>query len=66
MKIRLNGDDREISQGMSVARLLEELEIRPGRVVIELNRDILSRDKHSATVLKDGDVLEIVQFVGGG
>jgi sulfur carrier protein len=66
MKIRLNGDEREIGQGMSVGRLLEELEIRPGRVVIELNHDILSRDKHNATVLREGDVVEIVHFVGGG
>jgi thiamine biosynthesis protein ThiS len=66
MKIRLNGDEREISRGLSVAQLLEELQIRPGRVVIELNSQILARDDHTATLLKEGDVIEIVHFVGGG
>jgi sulfur carrier protein len=66
MKIRVNGDEREIGQGSSVARLLEELQIRPGRVVIELNRQILPRDNHTSTLLKDGDTVEIVHFVGGG
>lgn len=66
MKIRLNGEDREIGQRISVAQLLQELQIRPGRVVVELNRDIVSRDSYGSTLLNDGDVLEIVHFVGGG
>lgn len=66
MTIRLNGEEREIGSGISVAQLLEELQIRPGRVVIELNHDIVARDQHSATLLNHGDVLEIVHFVGGG
>jgi sulfur carrier protein len=51
---------------VSVEVLLDELEIRPGRVVVELNRAIISRTEHGSTTLKDGDVLEIVHFVGGG
>jgi sulfur carrier protein len=66
MKIRINGEEKEIADGLSIALLLEELQIRPGRVVIELNRDIVSRPAHSSTLLKEGDALEIVQFVGGG
>jgi sulfur carrier protein len=66
MKIRVNGDDRDVGNGVSVAQLLEELQLRSGRVVVELNRDIVSREKHSSTLLKEGDVLEIVHFVGGG
>ncbi|MGH7825496.1 MAG: sulfur carrier protein ThiS [Candidatus Binatia bacterium] len=66
MKISVNGEDREIGDGISVAQFLEELQIRPGRVVIELNRDIISRDQHGSTLLNEGDVLEIVHFVGGG
>ena len=49
-----------------MAQLLQELGIRPGRVVIELNRDVLPRDRHDVTVLKEGDKVEIVHFVGGG
>jgi sulfur carrier protein len=66
MKIRVNGEEKEIADGLSLARLLEELLIRPGRVVVELNRDIVSRDAHGSTLLKEGDALEIVHFVGGG
>ncbi|HTN70483.1 MAG TPA: sulfur carrier protein ThiS [Methylomirabilota bacterium] len=66
MKIRINGEEREVTDGLSVTRLLEELQIRPGRVVVELNRDIVSREAHGSTKLNEGDALEIVQFVGGG
>jgi len=66
MKICINGEEKEVADGLSIARLLEELQIRPARVVIEHNREIVSRQAHESTVLKEGDALEIVQFVGGG
>ncbi len=66
MNIQINGEHKEIADGLSVARLLEELQIRPGRVVVELNRGILTREAHEGTFLKEGDAIEIVHFVGGG
>jgi sulfur carrier protein len=51
---------------LTIAQLLEDLNIRPGRVVIELNRAIISRDAYGSAILKKGDTLEIVHFVGGG
>jgi sulfur carrier protein len=66
MKIRVNGEEKEIVDGLNVTRLLEELQIRPGRVVVELNRNIVSREAHGSTLLNEGDALEIVHFVGGG
>jgi len=66
MTVDINGEKKEIKAGLSVASLLEELGIRPGRVVVELNRDVVARDAHGATVLKEGDAVEIVHFVGGG
>ncbi|MGB7951558.1 MAG: sulfur carrier protein ThiS [Candidatus Binatia bacterium] len=66
MKIRVNGEDKQIAEGLSVARLLDELQIRSGRVVVELNRDIVRREAQGSTLLKEGDSLEIVHFVGGG
>ncbi|HJU61629.1 MAG TPA: sulfur carrier protein ThiS [Candidatus Binatia bacterium] len=66
MKVRINGEEKEIADGLSIAGLLEELQIRPGRVVIELNQDVVSRAAHGSTLLKEGDALEIVHFVGGG
>jgi sulfur carrier protein len=66
MQVTINGEQREIDDGLSVVELLDELQIRPGRVVIELNQEIVSRERYAATLLKDGDSLEIVHFVGGG
>ena len=66
MKIRINGEERELGAGLSIGALLEELKIRPGRVVIELNRNIVSRELYTSTTLSEGDALEIVHFVGGG
>jgi thiamine biosynthesis protein ThiS len=66
MTVQINGEKKEFKEGTSVATLLEELGIRPGRVVVELNRDVVARDAHGATVLQEGDAVEIVHFVGGG
>jgi sulfur carrier protein len=66
MKIRINGEEKEIGDGLNLSGLLDELEIRPGRVVVELNRTIISRQAQESILLKEGDVLEIVHFVGGG
>ena len=66
MKIQINGEPKDVVDGISIGQLLEELQIRPGRVVIELNRDIVPRETLSQTKLAPGDTLEIVHFVGGG
>jgi thiamine biosynthesis protein ThiS len=66
MKLRINGEEKEISNGLSLASLLEQLQIRPARVVVERNREIVARDHYDRTLLAEGDNLEIVHFVGGG
>jgi thiamine biosynthesis protein ThiS len=66
MRVKVNGEEREIDDGLTLTALLESLQIRPGRVVVERNRDIVPRDSYSATLINDGDTLEIVHFVGGG
>ena len=66
MKIKINGEEREIAAGLSIGALLEQMQIRPGRVVVERNRNIVSRDAYGGTMLSEGDTLEIVHFVGGG
>jgi len=66
MTIRLNGKSREVRCGHTVGSLLEELELHPGMVVVELNRDILERDRYAHVLIHDGDALELVHFVGGG
>jgi thiamine biosynthesis protein ThiS len=66
MKLTVNGDTREFSRDLTVAALLTELSLKPDRVAVELNRELLSRDRWEKTRLSDGDKLEIVHFVGGG
>jgi len=64
--IHINGKESRVESNLSVSELLEELGIRPGRVVVELNAEVVSRDVYGATQLQKGDEVEIVQFVGGG
>jgi len=64
--VTVNGEDREVAAGLSVARLLGELGIRPGAVVVEINLDIVPREQFSGHLLSAGDTVEIVHFVGGG
>jgi thiamine biosynthesis protein ThiS len=66
MTIQINGAAKEVSDGVTLTQLLGELQIRPARVVVELNRAIVPRDSFGATLLRAGDSLEIVHFVGGG
>jgi len=66
MRVKINGEDREVNDGLTLTALLESLQIRPGRVVVERNRDIVPREDYSATSIMEGDTLEIVHFVGGG
>ena len=66
VKVQINGENKEIADGLSIAGLLEQLQIRPGRVVVERNREIVSRDTYDVIFLAEGDALEIVHFVGGG
>ena len=66
MRIKLNGKDEAVNEGMSLAALLQTLEIKGETVAVEVNLDIISRDKRADCVLKEGDEVEIVKFVGGG
>jgi len=66
VEVTINGERRQVEGGQTVAQLLEILEIPPGRVAIELDRDILKKDLWDDTRLRGGEELEIVHFVGGG
>lgn len=65
MQLNINGQLREFTEPMTISQLLLQLELTPERVVIELNKEILTADAHN-TPLKNGDALELIQFVGGG
>jgi len=65
--LTVNGDPRSVAAGTSLSDLLASLKLDPRLVVIEHNRTILrNRDAYASLILMDGDVLEIVHFVGGG
>jgi sulfur carrier protein len=66
MTITVNGESREVPDGLTVADLLTHLALPGGRVAIERNREILPRAQWAATTVQPGDSYEIVQFVGGG
>lgn len=66
MIVTINGESREIPDGLTVTALLEHLGITAGRVAVERNREILPRDRWPTTQVAPGDSYEIVHFVGGG
>ena len=66
MHIQLNGERYELPDGQSVADLLQRLELTGRRLAVELNRDIVLRSQHAATVLVEDDQVEVVHAIGGG
>ena len=66
MTIQVNGESRGIGVGHTVAALLRELDIRAGRVAVELNLEILDRKDFETRGLSEGDRVEILSFIGGG
>jgi len=68
MKIHINGEERTLDSPspLTLSLLVEVLGMKADRVAVELNRDIVPRDRWAETQIKDGDHLEVVHFVGGG
>jgi len=66
MTITLNGDKHELAGPVSVSALLQQLDIDARRVAVELNLTVVKKALYESSVVKDGDEVEIVNFVGGG
>ena len=66
MTIILNGDPHEIARTLTVSELLEQLSIDARRVAVEHNLVVLKRATFDEIVVREGDQIEIVNFVGGG
>jgi len=66
MFLQINGEQRDFPDGLTVAALVAQLGMKPDRVAVELNLEIVSRTQWETTTLKNGDRLEVVHFVGGG
>ena len=65
MKVKVNGDDREIPPGTTVRSLVQQFNLVPEKVAIEINRRLVRSEKYDQPV-NEGDEIEIVTFVGGG
>ncbi len=66
MEVVINGEIKQVADGASVQELLDQFQIKPVRVAVERNREIVARKQFSSTRLAAGDQIEIVTFVGGG
>ena len=65
-KIQLNGNSYEINKGTNLDQLLNKLKIKKNKVAIEVNGEIVEKNKYTNLILNKGDKVEIVQFIGGG
>ncbi len=66
MKLVINGEEQRVDDGLTVAGLIGQMGMKADRVAVELNREIVPRDRWPSTGLQENDRLEIVHFVGGG
>ena len=66
MKLTVNGNETDFKDSLTVTELLASLQIEPARVAVEVNLNIIKKCDYEKQALKDGDTVEIVNFVGGG
>ncbi|HBS35421.1 MAG TPA: thiamine biosynthesis protein ThiS [Parvularcula sp.] len=66
MRLIINGEPRDLKEGLTVAALLDALALDGRRLGVERNLSIVPKSAYAATALGEGDVIEIVHFVGGG
>jgi sulfur carrier protein len=65
MTVKVNGQDRDVADGTTVLALIAQHNLTPQKVAVELNKRLIRTEKYD-TLLKAGDEVEIVTFVGGG
>ncbi|HLY10512.1 MAG TPA: sulfur carrier protein ThiS [Planctomycetota bacterium] len=66
MTLTVNGEPKTVADGLTLAQFVRELGLERNPIAVELNRQVVPRDRHGDTRLADGDRLEIVTLVGGG
>jgi len=64
--IRLNGDPHVIEGDVRLTTLIAALKMKPTRIAVELNREVVQKADYASVTLRDGDELELINFVGGG
>jgi sulfur carrier protein len=66
VKLQVNGEERELPEGATIADLVESLGLRPEIVAVEVERELVSRKEHATRRLTEGERVEVVTLVGGG
>ena len=66
LSVRINGEQRSVAVGSTIAALVAEIGLDPARVAVERNLEIVPRSTLATVAVADGDAFEIVHFVGGG
>ena len=66
MEITLNGEKYNLETGSNIVDLIEKLGLNIDKLAIERNLEIVHKSKFAMTIIKEGDKLELVHFIGGG
>ena len=66
LQIQVNGELKQLPSACSLSMLVEQMQLSGKRIAVELNLDIVPKSEHADTLLKQGDVVEIVHAIGGG
>lgn len=66
LSVRVNGEERSVAPGSSIASMLRAMDIEPKKVAVERNLEIVPKSTFEEVHVSDGDMFEIVHFVGGG
>ena len=66
MRVEINGESRELPEGLSLNDLIRELSLAPERIAVELNHEVVRRQEWPLTMIANDDRIELVHFVGGG
>jgi sulfur carrier protein len=66
MRMTINGEERDVADGATIASILAELALRRDGIAVALNDDVVPRTEHAVRLLHDGDRLEIIVAVAGG
>lgn len=66
MKLNVNGEERDLRDGSTLAELVRDLSLEGRPIAVELNREVVPKDRYGGTRLSAGDRIEIVTLVGGG
>ena len=66
MKVIINGEEKNIENDLTVQDLLLKLKLKPEMIAVEKNEEILERENYTTEKINEGDVLELIRFMGGG